>query len=148
MDRDVKQDVKRAVNRNMNRDAAGTGRHMRRAMLLAAVALPLAACGGGGYGSGMPASASSSGLTGPTITMQPASMTVAVGATATFVVQATGTAPVSYQWMRNGTAVANGTGASYTTPPTTAGDNGATFAVRVSNAYGTVTSSPAMLNVM
>lgn len=35
-----------------------------------------------------------------------------------------------------------------TTPVTTTADNGATFAVQVSNAYGKVTSSPAVLTVM
>src|SRR5256885_9224522 len=39
----------------------------------------------------------------PTITRQPASQTVSVGQTATFTVTATGTAPLSYRWQKNGT---------------------------------------------
>src|SRR6266567_492637 len=38
----------------------------------------------------------------PTITTQPASETVTAGQTATFTVTATGTAPLSYQWQKNG----------------------------------------------
>jgi len=73
---------------------------------------------------------------------------VAAGATATFAVGASGTAPIEYQWLRNGTAISGATLTTYTTPATSASDNGAQFAVRVSNAYGTVTSSPAVLTVM
>src|SRR6266404_3744146 len=38
----------------------------------------------------------------PTITTQPANQTVTAGQTATFTVVATGTAPLSYQWQKNG----------------------------------------------
>ena len=41
----------------------------------------------------------------PTISTQPANQTVLEGATATFVVTATGTDPLSYQWKKGGTAV-------------------------------------------
>src|SRR5205807_3120724 len=70
----------------------------------------------------------------PTITTQPASQTVTAGQTATFTVTATGTAPLSYQWQKNGTAIGAATAASYTTPATTASDNGNQFTVVVSNA--------------
>lgn len=107
----------------------------------------VAGCGGGGYSSpSMPGSASNA--TAPMIVTAPASMTVAVGATATFSVAASGIGPLSYQWLRNGTAISGATAASYTTPPATSADNSATFAVMVGNAYGTITSSPAMLIVM
>src|SRR5229473_2748645 len=41
-------------------------------------------------------------LVAPTITTQPASQTVTAGQTATFSVVAAGTAPLSYQWQKNG----------------------------------------------
>jgi hypothetical protein len=72
---------------------------------------------------------------------------VAAGSTATFSVAATGTAPLSYQWYKNGAAVSGATASSYTTPATTSADNGATFYVVVSNSYGSATSSAATLTV-
>src|SRR5205814_2105573 len=83
----------------------------------------------------------------PTITRQPASQTVTAGQTAAFTVTATGTAPLSYQWQKNGTAIGAATAASYTTPATTAADNGDQFTVVVSNAGGSVTSNAASLTV-
>src|SRR5881398_3340254 len=83
----------------------------------------------------------------PTITTQPASQTVTAGQTATFTVTATGTAPLSYHWQKNGTAIGGATAASYTTPSTTASDSGAQFTVVVSNAVGSVTSNAAALTV-
>ena len=62
-------------------------------------------------------------------------------------VVATGTAPMSYQWTKNGTVIAGATGSSHTTPATARADNLAPFAVTVSNAAGTVTSATAILRV-
>ena len=81
----------------------------------------------------------------PTITTQPADRTVRVGQGAKFSVTATGTAPLHYQWTKNGANISGATKASYTTPPTTAADNGAHFAVIVSNLTGSVTSNNATL---
>src|SRR5439155_170670 len=86
-------------------------------------------------------------LVAPTITTQPASQTVTAGQRATFTVTATGTAPLSYQWQKNGTAIGAATAASYTTPATTASDSGAQFTVVVSNTAGSVTSNAAALTV-
>jgi len=83
----------------------------------------------------------------PSITTQPASQTVTVGQTATFSVVATGTAPLSYQWMKNGTAISGGTSLSYTAPATTSADNGSQFTAVVSNTAGNVTSNAATLTV-
>jgi hypothetical protein len=83
----------------------------------------------------------------PSITSQPANRTVVAGQTASFSVTATGTGPLSYQWRKNGTDIGGATGASYTTPATTAADNGALFAVAVTNSVGSVTSSSATLTV-
>jgi beta-galactosidase len=64
-----------------------------------------------------------------------------------FSVTATGTPPLHYQWTKNGLNSTRATKASYTTPPTTAADNGALFAVTVSNLAGSVTSNNAILTV-
>ncbi len=85
--------------------------------------------------------------TAPAITTQPQNVSVAAGQTATFSVAATGTAPLSYQWRRNGTDIAGATSASYTTPATTLADNGAQFSVVVSNSVNSVTSTAATLTV-
>jgi len=81
------------------------------------------------------------------ITTQPASETVAPGATATFTVAATGAAPLAYQWYQGEAALAGATAASYTTPAATPADNGARYAVTVSNASGRITSASATLTV-
>src|SRR5437588_661426 len=83
----------------------------------------------------------------PSITTQPANQTVTVGQTATFTVVAAGTAPLGYQWQKNGTAISRATSASYTTPATTSSDNGAKFVVVVSNSAGSTTSNAATLTV-
>src|ERR1700754_784810 len=68
------------------------------AALFVAIPFALTACGGGSSMSG-----SDAGQTGAaTIATQPASQTVAAGQTATFSVVATGSAPLSYQWQKNG----------------------------------------------
>ena len=83
----------------------------------------------------------------PSITTQPAGSTVTSGQTATFTVVANGTAPLNYQWQKNGASISGATSASYTTPAATNSDSGSTFDVVVSNSAGTVTSSPATLTV-
>src|SRR5467141_3701908 len=83
----------------------------------------------------------------PTITTQPGNQTVTAGQTATFTVVAAGTAPLSYQWQKNGVNIAGATSTSYTTPVTTTADSGSTFDVVVSNTAGTVTSAAATLTV-
>jgi hypothetical protein len=83
----------------------------------------------------------------PAITSEPSDGSITAGQTATFSVVAGGTAPLSYQWQKNGTAIAGATSASYTTPAETTADNGVTFAVVVSNSAGSATSRSAKLNV-
>ena len=85
--------------------------------------------------------------TAPAITTQPASQTVAVGGSATFSVTATGSTPLSYFWRRNGTPIAGATASSYTTNNVQLADSGSQFSCLVSNAYGTVLSSNAILTV-
>jgi hypothetical protein len=102
------------------------------------VAAVTSACGSGG-GSTKPVA--------PTIVTQPANQKTTVGLTATFTVSAAGTGPLQYQWSKNGTAISGANSASYTTPSATPADNGATFAVIVTNAIGSATSNPASLTV-
>lgn len=85
--------------------------------------------------------------TAPSITGQPASATVALGQTASFTVTASGTAPLSYQWFKNSAAISGATAATYTTPATVSGDNGATFYATVTNSAGSATSATATLTV-
>lgn len=83
----------------------------------------------------------------PAITVQPQSQTVADGSTATFSVTATGSAPLSYQWKRNGTNVGTDSPV-YTTPVLTLADDGASYSVVVSNAaVSTATSNAAVVTV-
>jgi hypothetical protein len=83
----------------------------------------------------------------PLIAAQPVSQTVTAGQTASFSVTATGTAPLTYQWKKNGTAISGATSASYTTPATSTSDSGGQFTVAASNTVGTVTSNTATLTV-
>ncbi|HYL71983.1 MAG TPA: hypothetical protein VEY89_11845 [Candidatus Dormibacteraeota bacterium] len=83
----------------------------------------------------------------PTITSQPQDTSVVAGAAAPFSVVATGSAPLTYQWRKNGNAIAGATAAGYTTTTTSTADNNAMFSVVVSNAAGSVTSRSARLGV-
>jgi len=81
------------------------------------------------------------GPTAPTITTQPQPATVFVGSTASFSVVAAGTGTLTYQWYEEGTAIPNATSSTYTTPATTAGNNGESFYVVVTNSSGLTTNS-------
>ena len=89
----------------------------------------------------------SSAAVAPSITSQPVSLSLTEGQPATFSVATTGTAPMTYQWSKNGAAISGAVYSSYTTPATTAADNGTQFNVLVSNSMGTATSNAAMLSV-
>src|SRR4029077_8464242 len=84
---------------------------------------------------------------GPRITVQPASQSVTVGQAASFTVAAVGTAPLRYQWKKNGAGIAGASLPSYRTAATTSADEGEQFSVVISNVAGTVTSAVAMLKV-
>ena len=83
----------------------------------------------------------------PTISGQPSSQTIAVGQPALFTVAASGSAPLSYQWMKNGVAIPGATQDSYVTPATSSNDSDSAFSVTVSNNFGILTSTPASLTV-
>lgn len=83
---------------------------------------------------------------GPSITVQPQSVSTYVGNTATFNVTATGTGTLHYQWKKNGSNVGTDS-SSYTTPTLTMADNGAVYTVVVTDDNGSVTSNGALLTV-
>jgi hypothetical protein len=110
--------------------------------------LALAACGGGdSASSGGGGTSPTPSAMAPVISTQPSDQSVVVGNPATFSVTASGTAPLTYQWERNGTAISGATSSSYTTPATASTDNGALFEVIVSDSAGSVTSSEVKLTV-
>lgn len=91
-------------------------------------------------------------LDSPTITRQPSNQTVAAGADASFAVQATGTAPLAYQWRKNGRNLADGghySGTHTTTLAISMAEPAdvATYTCVVSNPYGSATSAEARLNI-
>jgi glucose/arabinose dehydrogenase len=89
-----------------------------------------------------------SGAVAPTITSHPSNVTVAAGQSASFTVAASGTAPLQYQWQRNGQVITSATSSTFTIASTTAADNGAVFRATVSNAAGSVLSNAATLTVL
>lgn len=80
------------------------------------------------------------------IAKQPGPLAVLVGQTATFRVTGAGSAPLAYQWKKNGIEVNGATSTTYTTPPATSADNGVVFTVQVRNAAGIALSAPATLS--
>ena len=80
-----------------------------------------------------------------TIAAQPTAPPVAVGDTLTVSVSATGTGPLTYQWLRNGVAISDATSSSYSFRPVQASDTGSYVAV-VSGPLGTTTSASVSVN--
>jgi hypothetical protein len=85
-------------------------------------------------------------VTPPLITTQPASSSVTAGASATFSVVANGTAPLTYQWSKNGVSIPGATAATYAITSTSSSDAG-TYRVVVTNSLGTANSSAVTLTV-
>jgi parallel beta-helix repeat protein len=83
----------------------------------------------------------------PSISGQPAGQTAVIGQPALFTVAASGSAPLSYTWFKNGVAIPGATQSSYITPALSAADSGSAFTVTVRNKFGTLTSNPASLLV-
>lgn len=84
----------------------------------------------------------------PSITsLLPLSLTVTQGATATFTVVASGTAPLSYQWLFNGMALTGRVSSVLSLMDVQPSQAGA-YSVVVANSAGTVTSPPATLSVV
>ena len=97
--------------------------------------------------SGRLRSSTTTTVTPPSITAQPAGVTTLAGGTASFSVAAAGTAPLAYQWYENGMPIGGATSSNYTISATTTSYNGAQFTAAVSNSGGTATSNAALLTV-
>jgi glucose/arabinose dehydrogenase len=85
--------------------------------------------------------------TAPFITTQPANVSVNAGQPATFQVAASGSAPLSYQWQKNGTNIPGAINPTFTINNTVVGDNGM-YRVVVSNGSGSVMSNQVTLTVV
>lgn len=82
----------------------------------------------------------------PTIVTQPASLSIYVGATATFTVLAASVETITYQWRKNGTNISGATANTLSIPNAQTTDQAA-YSVVVSNVNGSVTSNDATLTV-
>lgn len=83
----------------------------------------------------------------PTIVANQDSIVVAVGMDAMFGVEAQGSGPLAYRWLRNGVPVPGQDGAIYVINGATALDAGS-YQVEVSNSAGTVTSATSMVGLL
>ena len=83
----------------------------------------------------------------PSISAHPLSQTIGAGDNATFVVTASGTSPLNYQWRRNGNDINGANATAYTLNNATTNDTGAVFSVLVANNAGSNVSSGATLIV-
>jgi len=102
------------------------------------------------YGSVTSAVATLTALFPPSISAQPASSTNLAGSTVTFGVTAAGTAPLSYQWRKDGGRLSNGgniggAGTATLTLSSIVSSNQGSYDVVVTNSYGSVTSAVATL---
>ncbi len=93
--------------------------------------------------------------TAPTITAQPTNQTASAGAAATFTAAASGDPTPTVQWQvstdggKTFTDIAGATSSSYTTPATTAADNGNEYQAVFTNGAGpSATTNPATLTVI
>jgi hypothetical protein len=83
----------------------------------------------------------------PQITYQPQSQIVGPGDGARFSVYATGSEPISYQWYKDGMSIEGATGSFHQILNAQTSDAGS-YSVDVSNAFGRVSSSNAVLTVV
>ena len=83
----------------------------------------------------------------PAFTNQPLSQSIPVGASVTFAVGATGNEPLRYQWLFNGAPSAGAIAASLTLTNLQA-TNAGNYSVVITNAFGSATSSVAVLTTI
>jgi pectate lyase len=82
----------------------------------------------------------------PVFNTEPASQVVLVGGTASFTAVAVGTAPISYQWNKDGVPISGATATTLTLANVSASDDG-NYSATASNSVGVTTSDPAQLTV-
>jgi hypothetical protein len=85
--------------------------------------------------------------TPPSVFWQPNSRVIVAGNNAAFAVGATGTAPLTYQWLSNGVVIPSANAFGYTISNVQA-NMSASYSVVVGNSYGTATSAAATLTVV
>jgi len=83
----------------------------------------------------------------PLIAIAPGDVQETLGGSAGFVVRASGSLPLSYQWLKNGKHLPDATRAALVVAPLETADAGR-YEVTVTNAAGTVTSPPATLALL
>ncbi len=84
----------------------------------------------------------------PAILAQTPSEFVLLGNTAVFSVAASGSAPLSYFWLRNGTLISGATNSSFALDNAQLSDSGSQFSCLVTNAYGSASSTNVSLKVI
>jgi len=82
----------------------------------------------------------------PLITHQPSNQSVFVGSSAAFSVTALGADPITYQWLKGGSPIPEATNAILALTNVQPAEVGS-YSVLLSNAFGSVTSAPAILRV-
>jgi hypothetical protein len=95
-----------------------------------------------------PIAAAQSGPPEPArISVQPVDVTRRVGEIARFSIEATGTGPIAYVWLKNGNPIPSSDGPEWAVPVAAASDDGARFRCVVANGSGSDTSLAATLHV-
>lgn len=84
----------------------------------------------------------------PSILSSPTNLTLRPGSNATFAVSATGTQPLAYQWQFNGTNIIPGATSSAYTVLNAQSTNVGNYAAVVTNAFGSITSASARLDLL
>lgn len=117
--------------------------------LLLALTFVVAGCGGGGGSDGgsTPPPLPPAAIVPPSILAAPSNVLVSASTPVSFSVTASGTPPLSYQWLDGGVAMPGQTGSTLTLPLTRPEDDRRQFSVVVSNAAGRATSWAATLSV-
>jgi regulation of enolase protein 1 (concanavalin A-like superfamily) len=88
------------------------------------------------------------GTGAPQIVNQPSSIAALKGNSAIFSVVAKGAAPLTYQWLRNGVAIAGATSPTLSLAAVADADNQAKYTVQITNGSGSITSAQATLTVV
>jgi hypothetical protein len=83
----------------------------------------------------------------PSITLQPTNMTAIEGGSATFMVEAASSTPITYQWLYKNEEIPGATESTYTLSNITSIANAGEYSVVVGNQVDSTVSAPAILSV-